>query len=382
MSRQPIPQNPSEVLLYADSETDADMLYFGGVFVPDPFIACTCRGARIAVVSQLEFARVRKEGRFDEVLSLEELSERARRAEGAKFRQPDSVIALLARERRIGRFRVPASFPCGPAFRLRARRVAIEVAEGPLFPQRAFKTDAEAACIRAGNAAAAAGFRAVEQLLRQAQIRNGYLVHNGRRLTSERLQEAVAVACLRHGAIAANTIVAGGDQACDPHCRGTGPLRANQFIIVDIFPRVAKTGYYGDMTRTYLKGRPSEAQKALYHAVFETQQAAIPAHRAGRSAAAIYRSVRDAFAKRGYPTRVDNGVPVGFIHGLGHGLGLAVHEPPRVNPSGPRLQPRQVLTVEPGLYYPGLGGVRVEDVIRVTPAAPELLSRHPYRWRW
>jgi len=382
MSHQRITKTPPELLLYADSESDADMLYFGGVFVPDPFIAFTCRGARVAVVSQLEFARVRKEGRFDEVLSLEELSQRARRAEGDAFHHPESVIALLARECRIRRFRVPATFPCGPAFRLRAKRISIEVAEGALFPARERKTDAEAALIRAGNAAAAAGFRAVEKLLRQAQVRNGYLVHSGRRLTSERVQEVVAIACLGHGAIAANTIVAGGDQACDPHCRGSGPLRAHQFIIVDIFPRVSKTGYFGDMTRTYLKGRPSDAQKALYHAVFETQQAAIPAHRAGRSAAAIYRSVRRAFDQRGYPTRRDNGVPVGFIHGLGHGLGLAVHEPPRVNPSGPRLRSGQVLTVEPGLYYPGLGGVRVEDVIRVTPAAPEPLSAHPYRWAW
>lgn len=370
--------SPSEVLLFADSETNSDMLYFGGVFVPDPFIAFSCEGRRVAVVSQLEFGRVSRESRFDEVLSLEELLQEADKKPGF----PASVIALLARRYRIRQFRVAADFPCGPAFQLKESGLRLEVAEGPLFPGREIKSDEEAERIREGNAASAAGFRVVEKLLRQAEIRKGYLYHNGRRLSSEAVQEAIAVACLKLGAVAANTIVACGDQACDPHCRGSGPLRANELIIVDIFPRVAKTGYHGDMTRTYLKGRASEAQQALYATVLEAEQTALAAHRSGRSAARIYRDVVAFFERKGYATRRDNGVPVGFIHGLGHGLGLAVHEAPRVNASGTRLRKGQVITVEPGLYYPGLGGARVEDVVRVTTGGPELLSAHPYRWHF
>lgn len=370
--------SPSEVLLFADSEANSDMLYFGGVFVPDPFIAFSCAGRRVAVVSQLEFGRVSRESRFDEVLSLEELLREADK----KLGFPAAVIALLARRYRIGQFRVAADFPCGPAFQLKESGLRLEVAEGPLFPGREIKSDGEAERIREGNAASAAGFRVVEKLLRQAEIRKGYLYHNGRRLSSEAVQEAIAVACLKLGAVAANTIVACGDQACDPHCRGSGPLRANELIIVDIFPRVAKTGYHGDMTRTYLKGRASGAQQALYATVLEAEQTALAAHRSGKSAARIYRDVVAFFERNGYPTRRDNGVPVGFIHGLGHGLGLAVHEAPRVNASGTRLRKGQVITVEPGLYYPGLGGARVEDVVRVTTGEPELLSAHPYRWHF
>jgi Xaa-Pro aminopeptidase len=380
MSKAARQDKAAEVLLFADSESNADMLYFGGVFVPDPFIAFSDRGRRVAVVSQLEFARVKKEGRFDEVLPLEEWLDKARAAEGGQARYPASVIRQLGRARRIKGFRVAGDFPCGTAFALRESGIVLEVSEGALFPAREFKDDAEAAHIRAGNAASAAGFRVVEKLLRQAEVRRGWLYHGGRLLTSERVQEAIAVACLGHGAVAANPIVAGGDQACDPHCRGSGPLRAAEFIIVDIFPRVAKTGYHGDMTRTYLKGRPSEAQRALYHAVFEAEQWALGEHRAGKSAARIHQGVVKRFSDAGYPTRRDDGVPVGFIHGLGHGLGLAVHEPPRVNAAGARLRKGQVITVEPGLYYPGLGGVRVEDVVRVTAGEPELLSRHGYRW--
>jgi Xaa-Pro aminopeptidase len=332
-------------------------------------------------VSQLEFARVKKESCFDEVLSMEEVIEEAASKKAGRLSYPVSAVLRLAKRYKIRRFRVAPDFPCRIAFQLKEAGVPIEVSESALFPAREFKSDEEAKLIKEGNAASAAGFRVVERLFRESEIKRGYLVHGGRRLTSEHCQKAIAIACLERGALAANTIVAGGDQACDPHCRGSGPLRANQLIIVDIFPRDANSGYHGDMTRTYLKGRASDAQKALYETVFEAEQTALKEHRRGKNAAKIYKDVKQFFADAGYPTKRENGVPVGFIHGLGHGLGLAVHEPPRVNASGDRLKKGQVVTVEPGLYYPGLGGARVEDVIRVTKDAPELLSRHGYRWQ-
>jgi Xaa-Pro aminopeptidase len=371
---------PAEVLLYADSETDSDVLYFSGLYIPDPFIAFSCKGKRIAVVSRLEFARAGKEGRFDEVLSLEEVASQASKASRGAFQDPGSIIAWLAWSYGIKGFRVSGNFPCGVAFQLQDLGIRIVVAEGLLLPERERKTDEEARFIKEGNAVSSAGFRVVEKLLREAEVRKGYLYHSGRRLTSERVQEAVGIECLKRGAFSPHTIVAGGDQACDPHCRGSGPLKANEFIIVDIFPRVTATGYHGDMTRTYLKGKPSEAQKALYATVLEGEQWAIKEHRSGKSASQIYRKVMAGFEEKGYPTTMKDGVPVGFIHGLGHGLGLAVHEPPRVNASGTRLRKGQVITVEPGLYYPGLGGVRVEDVVRVTTGEPEMLSKHSYRW--
>ena len=136
------------------------------------------------------------------------------------------------------------------------------------------------------------------------------------------------------------------------------------------------------MTRTYLKGQPSDAQSRLYQTVFEAQQWALGEHRSGKSARLIYQEVCRRFEAAGYPTARENGNPVGFIHGLGHGLGLAVHEAPRVNAAGSRLRAGQVVTVEPGLYFPGLGGVRVEDVVRIRRREPEMLSSHPYRWHF
>lgn len=374
-------QNP-EILLYADSESNADMLYFGGVFVPDPFLAFSDRGKRVAMVGALEYNRLLHEGRFDEVLALEEVGAAARQALGDAIPLPAACIAHLARQRDLKQFAIAGDFPHALAMQLLELGLELNCVDGPLFAEREFKSDQEAKWIQQGNAASARGFRVVEKLLREAKIEKGYLIHNGRKLTSEAVQMAIGIACLEAGAVAGHTIVAGGDQACDPHCRGHGPLRANEFIIVDIFPRVIKTGYHGDMTRTYLKGRPTEAQKHLYATVLSAQQFAIAEHRAGKSGMKIYQAVCDRFRAANYETKKSDGQPVGFFHGLGHGLGLQVHEPPRVNPSGGLLKNGQVITVEPGLYYPGLGGVRVEDVIRVNGKVPEMLSKHPYRWHF
>ena len=367
------------VLLFASTERSADALYFGGVEVPDAFIAFGYGSQRIAVLSRLEIARVRKEGCFDTCLSLEECQEAVKQNGG--MGTPVEVVALIAEEWAIEGFEIGYDFPAGLANQLIGAGVTLQVVEGALFPEREIKADIEADAIREGNAASAAGFKVVEKALRRATIGRGKKLYlDDKLLTSERLRQMIDIACLERSAVANGTIVAGGDQACDPHCRGTGPLRADEFIIVDIFPRVTRTGYHGDMTRTYLKGQASKEQKSLYAAVFDAQQAAIKEVKAGKSGTKIYKGVCASFEGKGYATEVVDGTPVGFFHGLGHGLGLEVHEAPRVGAVKSRLKKGQVITVEPGLYYPGLGGVRVEDVVRVTSGEPEMLSKHPYRW--
>ena len=185
---------------------------------------------------------------------------------------------------------------------------------------------------------------------------------DGRPLTSERVRHAIEIACLEKGAQARQTIVAGGEQACDPHCQGTGPLRPNELIVIDVFPRVARTGYFGDMTRTFLKGRASPQQRRLVNTVRQAQQKALETIKAGVTGGRIHAIVENHFKAAGYRTNRSNGRPEGFIHGTGHGLGLEIHEPPRLNRTGPRLKAGSVITVEPGLYYRGLGGCRIEDV--------------------
>ncbi len=349
--------------------------------VPDPFIAFGLRGRKFAVVSALEFARVRRTSDFDVVLPLERYLQRAREVWPQRKVGAAEVIVLLSREYRQTHFTVPDDFPAAIYEKLFELGLDIVVADGPLFPEREIKRPSEAAAIREGNAASAAGFAAAERILRASRISGRKLLHRGQIVTSEMLKFAIEVACLEAGAVSANTIVAGGDQACDPHERGSGPLRAHDLIIVDIFPRVTRTGYHGDMTRTFLRGRASEKQHALVAAVREAQLAALSAIHTGANGRDVHRRCVEVFNARGFETRHTPKGSVGFFHGTGHGLGLAVHELPRMSGAVDYTLPRgSVVTVEPGLYYPGLGGCRIEDVVQVTDRKPNPLSAYPYDW--
>jgi Xaa-Pro aminopeptidase len=376
-----VARSPLPPLLYADTATSSDQLYFSGVEVHDPFIAFGVGAKRLTVQSALEFGRVQKARTFDTVLPLEAWRARAaarwpRRTIGAA-----EIIAELARAYRVRGFRVADDFPAALFLRLRALGLPLELAGDPLFPGREIKSPAEAAALRTGNRLSAIGLAAAEAALRAARPRGRRLMRQGRPLTAEDVKFAVESAILRAGGLSIGTIVAGGDQACDPHDRGSGPLRPNELIVVDIFPRVVATGYFGDMTRTFLRGRASEAQRRLVATVRAAQLAALRVIRTGVEGRFVHQQASAVFTAAGYQTkRLKNG-SVGFIHGTGHGLGLAIHEAPRLGPTATgTLKKGTAVTVEPGLYYPGLGGCRIEDVVQVTDRAPRMLSNYHYAW--
>lgn len=367
-------------LLYADTHASADLLWFGRVAVHDPFIAFgTPAGRKITVQSALEFGRVRRTSAFDVVLPLEEWRDRARREFGPKAGLAH-LIVCVTRAHRLRAFRIPDDFPAGLYVKLRQLGLRLEFAQGTLFPARERKTPAEAAAIREGNRLCAVGFAVAEEILRTARIKGRTLIHRGRPVTSESLRFALEVAIKERGGEARDTIVAGGDQACDPHERGSGLLRPHELIIIDIFPRHLASGYHGDMTRTYLKGRPRAVQRRMVETVRDAQRAALCMIRAGVDGRDVHAKVSAVFTEAGYETKHGPKGSVGFFHGTGHGLGLAIHEPPRLSTVSNVLKAGAVVTVEPGLYYPGLGGCRWEDVVQVTPTGARLLSRHPYQW--
>jgi len=373
-------KGPFPVLMYADTRTSADQLYLGKFGVPDAFISFKKGAHRYAVLSQLEYSRGLKESAFDTILSLEEWMDKARGEFGRADVGIAEVIATLSKVYRMSGFRVPGDFPAWLAFELRDLGFDVQASKGSVFPSRETKTEEELAFLIEGNRCSAAGIRAAEKTLRAATIKRGYLHLDGKRLTSERLKEAIEIACLQAGSVSMDTIAAGGDQACDPHCGGSGPIKANELIIVDVFPRVSKTGYHGDMTRTFLKGSPSDAQRDLVAAVGGAQKQAVEQVRTGVNGKKIHTSIVQYFEKRGYKTeRSENGA-VGFFHGTGHGLGLDVHEAPRVSSVSYKLKRNSVVTVEPGLYYPGLGACRIEDVVAVTDDGSRMLSSYHYKW--
>jgi len=368
---------PSDnLLMVADSEHDANMLYAVGMFVPDPFIYLRIRGRELIVMSDLEIDRARRSAPHCRVLSLNQYQKKLR---DAGIRQPGLtyVIRAILRERGVHGVTVPANFPLGLAVELRKLGIATKAKRGNFFPERELKLAEEVKKISAALMMAEVGMAEGMQALRATKIgRDRRLFYRSAPFTSEKLRSIIDTAVLQASGLAANTIVAGGIQGCDPHERGFGQLRANEPIILDIFPRSQKTGYFGDITRTVVRGRASEGARRLYETVLQGQKLAFGKVRAGVPTKSVHRAVEDFFEKEGYKTERQNGRMQGFFHGTGHGLGLEIHEAPRMGPrSLGRLKAGQVVTVEPGLYYPGIGGVRLEDVALVTNNGARNLTR-------
>lgn len=368
--------------LYAASDQCADALYLSGVFVPDPFLSIIAKKKSYAVVSRLEYARVRARSKYDDVMLLETIRKQAAETLGMpeKLIGPGELMQFFAQRFAVKRIEVPEDFPSVYFQHLYQAGYNVDVVEAPFFPKRARKSDVEATAIKKGNAASAAGLRAAEQVLRDARIDGNRLRYGGKVLTSERLRTIIDQTCLERGAVAQHTIVAGGRQACDPHEVGHGPLKANELIIVDVFPRLQNSGYHGDMTRTFLKGRPSQSQRELVGAVQAAQKAALDEISDKAKGSAVHEAARKSFEAHGYKTERRGDYFVGFIHSTGHGLGLEVHEAPRVSPHAGKLKAGHVITIEPGLYYPEVGGCRIEDVVRVTKSGYEKLSNLHGRW--
>jgi len=364
-------------LIVASSDTDADMLYATRFWAPDPFIFLEQNGKRTLVLSDLEIDRARKQADADEFVLFSKL-ERDVQGKAKKTPAYEKVLSYFLRKRGVKSALVPANFPFGYARQLAANKIRLRPTNGLFWPERETKTKAEIGEMERALRITEAGLARAVEVLRQSKAGRGkQLRWSGRTLTSEVLRSEIDSTILRAGGIPNGTIVAGGDQACDPHERGSGPLYANSLIILDVFPRDAKTGYFGDLTRTVLRGRASDAQRKLWETVKGGQALALKKIKAGVEGAGIHQSIQEFFKARGYPTEMRKGRRVGFFHGTGHGLGLEIHEYPRLQKV--RLKAGQALTVEPGLYYPGLGGVRLEDVVIVTKAGCNILSRFPKR---
>jgi Xaa-Pro aminopeptidase len=284
---------------------------------------------------------------------------------GAKRVRPLDVLVAILREKKIRAVSVPERFPAASLEHLRKHGVRVTVKEGMFFPERGVKRPDELAAIRRAQAAAESGVAKALRLLRATKVRRGVLVHKGETVTSEMLRATCEMEFLRMGCIGQHTIVASGDQCVDPHDAGSGKIRPDTSIIFDVFPREAATGYYADMSRTVVRGKASKELAALYEMVREGQQHGIDRVREGVNGRTIHESIQKLFASRGYRTGPRDGKMEGFFHGTGHSLGVAIHEPPGIGARDETLPAGAVVTVEPGLYYRGIGGVRLEDMVLV-----------------
>jgi Xaa-Pro aminopeptidase len=362
-------------ILMATGLEENDVRYATGLFAPDPFCLLVDGSRRHVLVSALEAARVRKICPAAILHTPAQLF-----AETAPRRRhlSDQVLALV-RQLKFRAVQVGPYFPVGIARALERGGVQVRLSAAPAFPRRAVKSAREIASLAKSQRAAVAALRAAIRCLRAATVSPaGVLKHAGKHLTSEILKELIEETLRRQGCSAAGTIVAVGPQGARPHDTGSGPVRAGMPVVIDIFPRDKATGYWGDITRTVVRGRASAALRRMHRDVLAAQKLALSMIRPGVESRAVQQAVEKFFRAAGHETRLSPpGKECGFIHSVGHGVGLDIHEAPGLRNEPGRLCAGNVVTVEPGLYYPGLGGVRIEDTVVVTRTGHKVLATFP-----
>ena len=358
----------SGFLLYGSSISDVNILYFGNFFAPDAFWVIKSDLDTIAIVSDLEYSRCLKEGNFSVVFTYDEIFAPAKEFDDQLFASDKigCAIKFIAKKFNINKFIVPQNFPVFMYKRLE-NVVNLSIDDNVLTNIRAIKTENEICAIKHSCDITRSALSVAEKVIENSDASsNNVLYYDNEVLTAERLRYFIEVECLKHGFIAEQTIVSCAKQAADPHCIGTGPLLANELIVVDVFPRNVKSGFFGDMTRTFFKGKLSKEQQSILSCVKECQLATIQQVKPGVTAASINNFATKFFESSGFPLMKNKKFKEGFIHSIGHGIGLSLHEAPSMASEHTIIQENMVFTIEPGLYYQALGGARTEDVVRVT----------------
>ena len=354
----------ARIVLVGNPNDCPDILYATGFMAPDPIVYMEIGRHKIMVVSQLEWGRAVSTGkaRGIKVFTPQMLELDA----GDRGNQGGWIKGVL-KQYNATRLCVPESFPHGIACKLNQAGFQVDVLEKAAFPNRRVKRPDEIQKIRQSQQAAVIAMRSACAWIRGSDIdAQGGLRVKGAPLTAEMVHRRIASVLLDHDCFGGETIVACGKQAADPHERGYGQLQAHVPIVIDIFPRHLKHGYWGDITRTVVRGTPTAEIKRMYAAVKAAQVAALRKVKPGVSCLSVHRAAADVFVKRGFETRREGDRAVGYIHSTGHGVGLAIHEAPSVGGAKLRLRVGDVITIEPGLYYPKSGGIRIEDTIVVT----------------
>ncbi|MGB9965431.1 M24 family metallopeptidase [Halobacterium hubeiense] len=362
---------------FHDDAANSDLYYVTGFAAPDPYFAVYTPEETAVLVSSLEYGRAKREGRADTVKRHADYDFREKHAEHGEREAQALMAAEFLADVGCESVAVQAQFPVGTADALRDHGVAVDPDhDGVVTDVRATKTDAEVEHVRAAQKANEAAMARAEELIRGADVGDdGVLVHDGDALTSEFVKQEIEVELLRHGCALDETIVACGRDAADPHNRGSGPLEVGELVVVDIFPRDKDSKYHADMTRTFLNGTPSDTQQEWYDVTYEAMRAALDAVEPGVTGEEVNQAVVDVYTDHGFPTvYTDPETETGFIHSTGHGVGLDVHEQPSLSQGGEELRPGHVITVEPGLYDPEVGGVRIEDIVVVTEDGYENLT--------
>lgn len=343
-------------VMYASSR-DADMRYLTHFTTSDPFVYFKKPGQNGAIIiSQMETGRASRESPCTILTRTQAGLPEILKTEKDPFCATAKMIAGQVGKKVL----VPPGFPIALANAL-SEYCTVLVDSGTVLAMRAKKTRTEISIMKNVQKVTECAMECAVSLIRRSSVKKGILHHDETPLTAEFVKYSMHCLLLENGCGAVDTIVSCGEETAIPHMTGTGSLKANEPIVIDLFPVEERSGYYSDMTRTVVKGEPTREIQEMYAALREAKQLGISRVKAGTLGSDIYQDVVDYFKERGYESDTR-----GFVHNLGHGVGLQVHEMPTVGPSGKALSTGNVITIEPGLYYPGIGGVRLEDIGAVT----------------
>ncbi len=370
------------VLLFGETYHHPNILYRTGFLAPDPVVVVDNGGdATVLWASALEEGRARKESSVGAVRCTSDLEIAPTPAGGNEYDGWAALVVAVCREHGLSAVDVDADFPTALADALRHNDVDVRPRSDIYERRRRIKTPQEVGWITATENAGMAALQKAIDVIAAADIRDGLLYHEGRKLTSADLIYTVESHLLEQGCSTEDSICCGGPESADPHRAMSEVIREGLPIVLDIYPFDKRTRYWGDMTRTVVRGTPPPEVERMWEAVLEAQQAGLDTVRPGANGRDVHFACCEVFKKHGYgslakPYR-DIQSDARFIHGTGHGLGLEIHEFPRVSESNVVLEVGDVITVEPGLYDPRLGGIRIEDLVVVTESGCRNLTTLP-----
>ena len=366
--------------IYDCSHKNADLYYATRFLTPDSMVYFECGGKKYLVLDTLEVSRAKREAHVHKIFTVSDYKKDIELRKG----NPTDIVDVMGKifsTFNIKTLEVPANFPLFLADKFRERKYKLIIGPSPFYPKRTQKTPLEKKAMIEAQKATFKLIAFVENLLRISKVKNGKLYFKGKALTSEFAREMTQIEALHLGyEMPESLIIAGGEHAIDPHDTGSGVLKPHESIIVDIFPKSQTTFFCGDATRTFCKGKAPLSLKKLYSTVKQAQELAIRSIHSKVNGRTITENTIRFFESNGYKTGKVDGRQQGFIHGVGHGIGLELHEcPPYIISRDCILETGNVVSVEPGLYYKNIGGVRIEDLVYVTKTGCEVLANYPNR---
>jgi Xaa-Pro aminopeptidase len=358
----------ADAFVMYSSSRDADMRYLTQFVTSDPFVYVKKVNENgLIIISQMETGRASRESTASVMTRTQAGLPDILKTEKDPWKATARMIAGQVGKKVL----VPPNFPVALANAL-GEFCIVEVDSGTVPSMREVKSRDEIKAMKRVQKITETAMGVAVSLIQHTTEKKGILYSDGKPLTSEIIKFSMHSLLLEYGCTAVDTIVSCGEDTAVPHMTGHGPLKANEPIVIDLFPCEEKTGYYADMTRTVVKGEPTPEILDMYTTLREAKHLGISLIKAGVLGPAVYQSVVDLFKERGYESDTK-----GFVHNLGHGVGLQVHEQPTVGPAGKDLKAGCVITIEPGLYYPGIGGVRLEDIGEVTPKGFNNFTKFP-----